>query len=207
MDPFDAAQKPRLTPAANSGQLRPAAEPAAAPRSRSRASVRARGERRSIALLSLLLVLQISWSYRVAIMQSPAGDLLSGLCDRLGCTLPTLSAPQLLTTSAVLVRSHPLIKGALLARLEIENSANFAQPVPAIGLTLSDPRGTTIAHRNFAPQAFMTGELAYLERLEPMQRIEIELAITDPGTEAVTYTVHLLPISALSPLRAKNFTE
>lgn len=159
--------------------------------------MRARGEIAALCVLLVLLLVQVGWTFRIELMSSPLGTALRTTCERLACPLPTLSAPEALVASDIMVRSHPQIRGALVAGLTIDNDGNFHQPLPDVMLTLTDGTGAVIARKNFAPATYRYGELATLERIDAGQRIRIELSFTDPGEQAIVYSFHFFP--ALPP--------
>ncbi len=190
MGTIDALPEPRLKPLP-ADQHTPAMDAqAAAPRSRRRSAPRSNRELAAIALLACLFLFQVAWTFRIELLQSPVGAALRATCARLDCTLPAMSAPKLLQASDILVRSHPDIRGALVATLQIENTANFRQPLPDVVLTLSDRFGTPIARKTFPPQSYRHGELAGRDHIEAGQPMLIELSFTDPDETAISYTFH-----------------
>ncbi len=110
-------------------------------------------------------------------------------CELLGCELPVLRDLTALRSEQLLVRSHPRLKNALVVDAIIVNEANFAQPFPALELHFSNVQGELVAGRRFQPEEYLAGELEGATMIAPRTPVRLELAIDDPGGEAVNYTL------------------
>lgn len=190
MGQIDTLPEPRLKPLDGPRSELPADAAPAAVRPRKIGLRRSRAESGAIGLLSLMLIAQMAWTFRVEILQSPIGSAWRATCARLDCAMPVLSAPKLLQASDILVRSHPHIRGALVATMQIENTANFRQPFPDVMLTLSDRFDRVLARKTFPPQSYRHGELAGRQFIESGQPILVALNFTDPDEAAISYTFH-----------------
>jgi hypothetical protein len=140
----------------------------------------------AIATLSLLLVLQLLLSDRARL----AGDarwrgLLTQLCGVLQCTLPAWREPQ---AFRVIERDITLRRpGVLRVSARIRNDARWAQPWPALQLTLSDANGRDVATRVFTPSEYLGGVPTQSE-LGSGQSASLSMEIVEPGPQAVAFT-------------------
>jgi len=98
---------------------------------------------------------------------------------------PPYSDPSRIELLSRDVRSHPAIADALLARAVMANTAPLSQPFPAIGFTLFDVNGATLARREFRPAE-------YLGRppppgMRPHQPYQFTLSLLAPKLDAVSF--------------------
>jgi hypothetical protein len=144
----------------------------------------------AIAALSLLLVLQLLISDRARL----AGDarwraLLTQLCGVLQCTLPAWREPR---AFRVIERDITLrTPGVLRVSARIRNDARWAQPWPALQLTLSDANGRDVATRVFTPREYLGGEPTQSE-LGSGHSAALSMEIVEPGPQAVAFTFDFL---------------
>jgi predicted Zn finger-like uncharacterized protein len=108
-------------------------------------------------------------------------------CNHLGCELPVLKDLAALRTEQLLVRSHPDFQNALVVDAVIVNEAEFAQPFPILDLRFTTLQGEISAQRRFRPEEYLAGELEGETMMAPRTPVRLELAIDDPGGEAVNY--------------------
>ena len=140
----------------------------------------------AIAALSLLLILQLVLSDRARL----AGDarwrgVLTQLCGVLQCTLPAWHEPR---AFRVVERDITLRRpGVLRVSARIRNDAHWAQPWPALQLTLSDANGRDVATRVFAPREYLGGTPTQSE-LGSGQSAALSMEIVEPGPHAVAFT-------------------
>lgn len=148
--------------------------------------------------LSLLaiLALYIQWNiynFDDLARQQPYRSWYSTLCPQVGCQLPPLAAPEKITSSNLVVRSHPSIEQALIVDIIIRNRAPFEQPFPKLELTFSDRDNAPIASRQFIPADYLRGELAGRKQMPSERPIHIVLELNDPGPHAVNYSAMIAP--------------
>jgi len=140
----------------------------------------------AIAALSLLLILQLVLSDRARL----AGDarwrvVLTQLCGVLQCTLPAWHEPR---AFRVIERDITLRRpGVLRVSARIRNDARWAQPWPALQLTLSDANGRDVATRVFTPSEYLGGAPTQSE-LGSGQSAALSMEIVEPGPQAVAFT-------------------
>lgn len=83
------------------------------------------------------------------------------------------------------VRSHPTIADALLARAVMANTAPLSQPFPAIGFTLFDVNGATLASREFRPEEYLGRPPP--PAMRPHQPYQFTLSLLAPKLDAVSF--------------------
>lgn len=86
--------------------------------------------------------------------------------------------------------------GQIVVRASVRNRASRPQPLPVLRLRLHDRFGALVAARDVQPGEYLRGTAA--ERfLAPDQRIDTEIALIDPGKDAVGFELDAcLPLSA-----------
>ncbi len=119
--------------------------------------------------------------------KQPWRDSFAQFCPMLGCSLPSLDAPEKVKAYNLVVRSHPRADNALIIDSILLNKASFEQPFPDFSLSFSDLKGEPIAHRRFKPSEYLGGELAGAKTMPVGQPVHISLEVVDPGPEAVNY--------------------
>lgn len=115
------------------------------------------------------------------------------LCKQAGCALPGQVDLTRLSSSNLVVRSHPHERNALVVDAIIKNTADFEQPFPVIQLNFADLNNTPLAHRQFQPREYITDTSIDIQRMPPNTPIHLTLEIVDPGKQAVNYQLEFLP--------------
>lgn len=111
--------------------------------------------------------------------------LVATLCGALGCTLPAWREPSAFRVVERDVRAHG--QGVLRVSARIRNDARWAQPWPALQLTLSDAHGRAMATRIFQPRDYLGGAPAQAS-LGSGQDVALSMEIVEPGPQAVAFT-------------------
>ncbi len=109
------------------------------------------------------------------------------ICQVLGCALPIRRDVERMVATSLIVRSHPEVANGLLVDAIIVNQAAFVQPFPVLELRFTSMNGNLVAGRRFQPREYLAGELAGATLMQMQTPIHVELAIEDPGDEAVNY--------------------
>lgn len=136
----------------------------------------------------ILLAAQVLWYRFDEWAVDPQWRAVYGpVCEVVGCVLPVMRDTRLLKTRNLAVRSDPQRPEQLLVSAVIVNEAEFAQPFPALELRFTTVRGTLVAGRRFAPEEYLAGDAQGMERIPPRTPVQIELAVDDPGPDAVNY--------------------
>ena len=141
-----------------------------------------------LGVAAITLVAQILWYQFDSWSVNPTTrPLYSVLCKVVGCELPVMRDADAFVATELMVRSHPDVAEALLVNAVIVNRAEFSQPFPVLELKFAALQGRVVAGRQFRPEEYLAGELSGAVVLERNVPVHVELAIADPGTEAVNY--------------------
>jgi len=148
----------------------------------------------AVALLCLSLVLQYLWHNRLVLAQDPARRAwAAATCQILPCQLPPLQIVELLRGENLMIRSHPEQSGALQLTLGIHNMADFDQPLPVLSLTFRDRGSRAVAAAHFSPTQYLGLAPRELPLINAGDTLQIQLALADPGEQAINYEIDLLP--------------
>lgn len=152
---------------------------------------RSRGSRRlawACAALSVVLVAQLAWAERSTLVRSPAlASLMRSACDTLGCSLPMARDVQKLELTSRDIRRHPSVEGALLISATVRNNADFRQPWPVIGISLSNLDDQKLAMRRFRPTEYLHDAATRRAGLAPGASAALVFEVADPGRDAVAF--------------------
>lgn len=142
------------------------------------------------ALLALLLVGQLVHANRQSIVRSPVfGPALGAIYASLGSELSPawdVRAYELRQWGAA---ADPGSSGTLRVRASLLNGADHAQPYPLLRLTLQDRFGSEVGSRALEPREYLHSEPGSNALLGAGQRIDAEIAIVDPGKDAVGFEI------------------
>jgi hypothetical protein len=142
------------------------------------------------ALLMLLLVVQIIPHYRQDLARNPnVGRLLLSTYAALGLPLTPNWDLRAYDVQQWGIVSDPNAPGTLRVRAGITNKSAFAQPYPLLKLVLEDRWGGEIGSREFEPREYLPATAAADRMLDPRQAANAEIAIVDPGDDAVGFHV------------------
>ncbi len=142
--------------------------------------------------LGILLILaiglsQLAWFQREQLMHYPEGRmLLQTTCKYVGCTLPTIRAPEKIQVLSRSITMHPKIENALLIQLTIANKASFPQPQPLLQISLFSSDERLVVQRRFKPSEYLADN-AKPGPLLPGKAMYVELAIEDPGNDVTGF--------------------
>lgn len=111
-------------------------------------------------------------------------------CQFTGCVIDLRDISRITTTN-LLIQSHPKIVNALKVNVTLQNNAPFQQPFPELVLVFEDINGKTVASRSLRPSEYLRGDLADLSLMPAGQPVHLELEILDPGSSAQSYRLFL----------------
>lgn len=150
-------------------------------------------------LLILLLVAQVLHHYRQDLVRHPSfGPPLARLYAMFGHTLEPRWDVAAYNIKQWGIVSDPQAPGTLRVRASITNNANFAQPYPLLKLVLEDRFGANLGTREFKPDEYLPAPAAASRRLTAGTAADVDLAIVDPGDDAVGFQFDVcLPGSSL----------
>jgi predicted Zn finger-like uncharacterized protein len=187
--PFAASGAPSGSPFVSGGEPKPAPDVKEVPFAFGQEPARRRWWV-SVAMAAAIaaLVGQVLWfQFDTWARDSATRPLYGVICQVLGCELPTLRDVDRMLAQNLIVRSHPEVANALLVDAIIVNQAPFVQPFPVLELRFTSLGGNLVAGRRFQPAEYLAGELAGASVMAIQTPIHVELAIEDPGDEAVNY--------------------
>jgi predicted Zn finger-like uncharacterized protein len=153
---------------------------------------RARGRMWGVAtaIASFVLLLQIVHHYRDDLaVHVGLNRPLTALYAALGMPLVPrwdLRAYDVRQLGAV---ADPASAGLITVRASIKNSAQQAQPLPLLRVTLQDRFGNRIAARDVAPRSYLPHATPDSSFLGAGQRIDAEMGFVDPGANAVGFEI------------------
>ncbi len=140
------------------------------------------------AALALLLAIQLINFNRDALARSPVfGSAIGTIYRGLGVKLSPhwdLDAYELRQWGAA---AEPGDSGTLRVRASVFNSAKHAQPYPLLRLTLQDRFGGRVGLRDLEPREYLHVPPGEDELLGAGQRVDADIAIVDPGKDAVGF--------------------
>jgi len=140
--------------------------------------------------LGLLLVIQLVHFNRDALARSPTfGSVISKVYSGFGVKLSPhwdLNAYELRQWGAA---AEPGDSGTLRVRASVFNSADRAQPYPLLRLTLQDRFGGRVGSRDLEPREYLHVPPFANELLGAGKRVDADIAIVDPGKDAVGFEI------------------
>jgi hypothetical protein len=113
--------------------------------------------------------------------------LMTLLCDALPCTLPPWREPAAFTLLERDVRPDPKRPGVLHVSAGFRNDARWAQPWPALLLTLSDADGRVAGERAFRPEEYL-GAATTKNGLASGQSTKVSFDVVEPTRDVVAFT-------------------
>lgn len=138
--------------------------------------------------LGLLLMFQVVHHYRQSLVRHPAfGSVLKSVYGVFGSKLEPRWELGAYSIKQWGIVSDPQEPGILRVRASVTNNAAFAQPYPMLKLTLEDRFGTKIGARAFKPAEYLPTAANATRLLESGTSADIDLAIVDPGEQAVGF--------------------
>ena len=150
-------------------------------------AVRRRGEWWLLALLTLGLAGQLFFGERATLAaNAQLRPVVETACDAIGCSLPPWREPTAFTMLARDVIAVPERPGVLRVQASFRNDARWAQPWPALVLTLSDADNRTLGTRRFEPRDYL-GDAPASSLLAPGQATQLAFDIVEPAPNVVAF--------------------
>ena len=150
-------------------------------------AVRRRGEWWLLALLTLGLAGQLFFGERATLAaNAQLRPVVETACDAIGCSLPPWREPTAFTMLARDVIAVPERPGVLRVQASFRNDARWAQPWPALVLTLSDADNRTLGTRRFEPKDYL-GDMPASSLLAPGQASQLAFDIVEPAPNVVAF--------------------
>ncbi|HCI87376.1 MAG TPA: hypothetical protein DHV53_01880 [Gammaproteobacteria bacterium] len=76
-----------------------------------------------------------------------------------------------------------------MVNIEMRNTAPFEQPFPIMVLGFNTASNDLVALREFKPEEYLDSGLRDITQMPVMAPVQIDLALMDPGNDAVNYTL------------------
>jgi predicted Zn finger-like uncharacterized protein len=138
--------------------------------------------------LTVLLLAQTVHHARAALARHPSiGPQVTKLYAAIGQPLAPQWQLQAYSIKQWGIVSDPQTPGTLRVRASVTNGASFAQPYPLLQLTLEDRFGGNVGKRSFKPEEYLGNQTLATRLLGAGEAANIDLAIVDPGAEAVGF--------------------
>jgi hypothetical protein len=138
--------------------------------------------------LTLLLMTQAVHHARATLARHPSiGPQVTKLYAAIGQPLAPQWQLQAYSIKQWGIISDPQEPGTLRVRASVTNGASFAQPYPLLQLSLEDRFGGEVGTRNFSPEEYLSSQTLATRLLGAGEAANIDLAIVDPGQEAVGF--------------------
>lgn len=135
---------------------------------------------------------QYLWFERATLASQPAlAPFYQLACQRLPCDLNANQGLENLRPAQVILRPHQQFTDLISLAIRIRNEAAFAQPYPAIEVSFTDLKGNLVSRRTFQPAQYLGTANSKSTRLPAGLDIEVNLPLTTPGPEAVSYEIRL----------------
>ena len=148
---------------------------------------RRRGEVVALVALVLLLAGQLFFGERATLAaQAQWRPLVTAACDAIRCSLPPWREPAAFVMLARDVIAVPDRPGVLRVQASFRNDARWAQPWPALVLTLSDADNRTLGTRRFEPRDYL-GDTPASSLLAPGQATQLAFDIVEPAPDVVAF--------------------
>jgi hypothetical protein len=148
------------------------------------------GWRIGAGVLTFLLLVQFVHYDRHELVRRPTvGPLLQKIYARLGLQLSpnwNLNAYQVRQWGAA---AAPGAQGTLRVRASVVNTADHAQPLPLLRLSLADIAGARVGVRDFEPAEYVPNLPESDHMLDAGRRVDAEVVIVDPGKDAVGFEI------------------
>jgi len=113
-------------------------------------------------------------------------------CRVLNCEVPDYDNLGELRTRELVIRTHPDQQDALIVDVLLLNSAQFRQQFPGLLLRFFDIEGQIVAHRVFAVNEYLGGELRGLRYIPAETEVRLSLELVDPGQSALGYQMDVV---------------
>jgi len=148
-------------------------------------------------LFSIVLVLALGlYAYRErnALLDSPiVRPLFVATCSIFSCEVPARVDIDNLRAVDRSVVSHPTVPDALIIKFGIVNQAAFSQPYPVLEIRLTDRAGRLVVTNRFLPSEYIS-QWQQGDVLDVGKRLDIGLAVEDPGKTAMSFELDFLKV-------------
>lgn len=113
-------------------------------------------------------------------------------CRWLGCELAEFSSLAELTTTDLVIRTHPEVPQGLMVDVLLRNLADYRQAFPGLRLRFFDMDGAVVAARTFKVDEYLGGEMRGLRYIPARTEVRLSLEVVDPGDLAFGYEMDVV---------------
>jgi len=113
-------------------------------------------------------------------------------CRVLNCEVPDYDNLGELRTRGLVIRTHPDQQDALIVDVLLLNAAQFRQQFPGLLLRFFDIDGQIVAHRVFAVNEYLGGEMRGPRYIPAETEVRLSLELVDPGQSALGYQMDVV---------------
>ncbi len=149
--------------------------------------------RLATALLILLTIANISWTFREPLMENPRISTLVKQADSSETEQEgLLKAPQKIQLVSRDMHTHPTRSGILVLSLTFVNLAPDSQVFPDLEITLMDTASQAVAKRRLLPSDYLRSGADISAGLATDVYLPVLLELGDPGEQAVGLEIQFL---------------
>ncbi len=149
-----------------------------------------------------ILCMQLIWINKNSLAEHPRfGHIIIDTCNRIPqCGIEDKRDNSAFSLATRQIYSHPNEENALILSASFSNQADFAQPFPLLLVSMTDKQGEVIAERYFKPTEYRVEleqsepEYSYngIALMQANESININLALADPGKDALAFEIDFL---------------
>jgi predicted Zn finger-like uncharacterized protein len=145
------------------------------------------------ALLVLLTIVNMAWTFRAPLMENPA---ISTWMEQAGWLQiepdGLLKDPQQMRIVSRDMHSHPTRSGVLVLNLTFVNLGQRSQVFPGLEVTLLDANNQPVARRRLQPTDYLRAGADTEAGLAADVYLPVLLELADPGQKAVGFEIRFL---------------
>jgi predicted Zn finger-like uncharacterized protein len=147
----------------------------------------------AIALLVLLTIVNIAWTFREPILENPTVSAWMSQTDWLQAKPEgLLKDPQQVQLVSRDMHTHPTRSGILVLSLTFVNLAQHSQEFPQLEVTLLDAANQPVARRRLQPADYLRPGADIKSGLAKDVYLPVLLELGDPGEQAVGFEIRFL---------------
>lgn len=118
--------------------------------------------------------------------------LVADACALANCELRTEKNAAAMRSVFLTVEPHPEYQQMLLVQFRAQNSANYEMELPAVELLFTNQSRDPVAGRRFYPASYLPPGTTDSNIIAAGAEISGQLAISDPGEDAVNYALEFV---------------
>jgi len=144
------------------------------------------------ALLAILTIVNIAWTFREPILNTPVGNWVKQAGWAQHDEEGLLKDPKQIQLISRDMHTHPTRSGILVLSLTFVNLAQSSQAFPELEITLMDAANQPVAQRQFHPGEYLRAGADTESGLAADVFLPVLLELGDPGDRAVGFEIRFL---------------